>query len=335
MYEKFFYLKEKPFHITPDPKFLYAGKKHGAAIDLLRYGIDERKGFIMLTGEVGTGKTTLCRALLDKLSRKTETALILNPVLSRQELLTTIAEDFGIDAKGFTLKECLDAINRMLLNASAGGRNAVLIIDEAQVVGLDTLEMIRLLSNLETEKTKLLQIVLVGQPELKEKLKLPELRQLNQRITVRYELTPLDLNETRDYISNRLKVAGAGDAVRFEDASVRLIHAGSKGIPRMINIICDRSLTAAFVAGKMAVDIDCAGRAIDELKSDGVIPAPLRGHEGADCVVPPNPHVPDCPTVPYYMKLAPHIALSAFLLSVVAGIFLGPAILDLTIKGGP
>ena len=200
MYEKFFYLKENPFSITPDPKYLYLSKKHQEALDLLFFGVIEHKGFLMLSGEVGTGKTTLCRALLDKFNSKVKSALILNPLLSDAELIQTINEDFGLKMESSSLKKQIDTLNSFLIEQTKKGSNSAVIIDEAQNLSLKALEMVRLLSNLETEKTKLMQIILVGQPELREKLKLPELRQLNQRIVVRYHLGSLNFEETKAYI---------------------------------------------------------------------------------------------------------------------------------------
>ena len=191
MYEKYFYLNENPFHITPDPRFLYLSRKHQEAIDLLLYGIKERKGFLLLTGEVGTGKTTISRVILDRLKGGVDTALILNPIFTGFDLLRTINEDFGINVKSDSIKDHLDAFNAFLIERTHACGNVVVIIDEAQNLTPKALEMVRLLSNLETEKMKLLQIVLIGQPELREKLKLPELRQLNQRILVRYHLNPV------------------------------------------------------------------------------------------------------------------------------------------------
>src|SRR5574337_469502 len=214
MYEKFFYLKENPFHVTPDPRFLYLSRSHREAIDLMLFGIRERKGFILLIGEVGTGKTTLCRALLERLPRNTETALILNPVLSGKELLENITADFGIKAKGGSIKAHLDSLNVFLLKRASAGANAVVIIDEAQNLTPGALEMVRLLSNLETDRHKLIQILLVGQPEFKEMLSLDELRQLNQRIAVRCGLAPLDPKETGAYIQTRLNIAGGRESVR-------------------------------------------------------------------------------------------------------------------------
>lgn len=306
MYKNFFYLKEEPFHITPDPKFLYLSAKHSEAIDLMTFGINERKGFMLLSGEIGTGKTTLCRALLERLPKKTESALILNPVLSDYDLLSAITDDFGITVESDTVKGHIDSLNSFLLKTAAGGGNAVVIIDEAQNLAPKTLEMVRLLSNLETEKEKLLQIILVGQPELREKLEQHELKQLNQRIIVRYHLKPLDFSETDAYIKSRLHVAGGDRSVRFTDESVRDIFEASGGIPRMINIICDRALTAAFIEEKRVVDLGIADKAICELERDGYI----RDETGSG-----------------NFGYAPFIAVSAFLLSLLAGIFFGPLVL--------
>lgn len=307
MYEKFFYLNEKPFHITPDPKFLYLSRKHREAIDLLTFGITEKKGFILLTGEVGTGKTTLCRALLEKLPKKTESALILNPLLSELELLRTITADFGISVSGPTAKDHIDALNRFLLEAAAKGGTSVVIIDEAQNLSPSALEMVRLLSNLETEREKLLQIILAGQPELKERLGTQGLRQLNQRIIVRYQLDPLDLDETSAYITNRLFVAGGKGAVEFTREAIELIHKESGGIPRKINIVCDRALTAAFIDGKRKVGIDETRKAVDDLGKEGYLAIGAKDHE-------------------LYTMYAPHLAVSLFLVAFVIGVLWGPMV---------
>lgn len=271
MYEKFFYLKENPFNITPDPKFLYMSKKHQEALDLLFFGISQRKGFLMLSGEVGTGKTTICRALLEKLDSKVSSALIINPLLSDVELLKSINEDFGLKAETLTMKEQLDALNSFLVGKAKNAENAVVIMDEAQNLSPKALEMIRLLSNLETEKMKLLQIVLVGQPELRDKLKLPELRQLNQRIVVRCHLGSLNFEETKSYIFKRLTIAGGKGSVKFTATALKSIYEASSGIPRLINIVCDRTLTAAFVAGKRVIDDEIEKKAVDELDTDGTL----------------------------------------------------------------
>lgn len=308
MYERFFYLTEKPFHITPDPKFLYLGRAHSEAIELLSYGITDRKGFMLLTGEVGTGKTTLSRALLDRLPKGTDSALILNPMLSDTELLSTIVHDFGLRPSVTTPSAYIDCLNSFLLERYAAGGNAVVIIDEAQHLCQAAMEMVRLLSNLETAKEKLLQIILVGQPELKEKLKTRELRQLNQRIVIRYHLAPLDLGETVAYIHNRLEVAGGRGAVEFTALALKAAHRGSGGIPRMINIVCDRALTAAFVSEKRVIDETVMDLAMEELTVDGYIAAgPVAAFR--------------------YIEYTPYIAASMFLLALLAGIFWGPFVL--------
>ncbi len=315
MYEKYFYFKEKPFHITPDPKFLYLSRNHREAIDLMNFGIREKKGFIMLSGEVGTGKTTLCRALIDRLPAKVGTALILNPVLSGKELLKTIVADFGLKSHDRTLKGHMDCLNEFLLKSASAGGTAAIIIDEAQNLSTETLEMLRLLSNLETEKEKLLQIVLVGQPELRDKLGMPELRQLNQRVIVRHHLLPLDMEETDAYIRNRLFVAGGASTVRFTDDSVKAVYSASTGIPRMINIICDRALTAAFVLGKKTIAIESVEEAVDELRREGYI----------------RDAAPALPSESQYLRYLPHFAFSAFVISLIAGMFIGSLIIKNTL----
>ncbi|MBI5643924.1 MAG: AAA family ATPase [Deltaproteobacteria bacterium] len=315
MYEKFFYLKEKPFHITPDPKFLYLSKKHSEAIDILSFGIKERKGFILLTGEVGTGKTTVCRALLEKMPKNTGTALILNPVLSEHDLIKTITADFGIKVESGSVKEHLDRLNEFLLKKASSGGTSVVIIDEAQNLNTATLEMIRLLSNLETEKEKLLQIILVGQPELRDKLGLPELRQLNQRIIVRYHLNPLDGAETKAYIQNRLTVAGGTGNIDFKDQALSLVFDKSHGIPRMINIICDRALTAAFIAEKRVIDIQILRSALEDLLKEGYL------EPSEEALVPVAGRV--------YKNYIPHMAL-VFLIALIAGFYLGPEVYKAT-----
>jgi len=247
MYEEFYGLKEKPFNLTPDPRFFFLSENHRGAFEHLLYGIKEREGFILITGEVGAGKTTLCRALLNKLeSQSTDSALILNPMFSGQELLQCILSDFGIPSNGTTKKELLDELNQFLLNQQALNRNSILIIDEAQNLPLPVLEEIRILSNLETEKEKLLQIILMGQVELKETLSLPRLRQLNQRISIRYHLKPLAQEEMPRYIQHRLTVAGSSGDIHFAAGALREIYNYSQGIPRLINLACDRALLAGY-----------------------------------------------------------------------------------------
>jgi len=317
MYEKFFYLTENPFNITPDPRYLYLSSKHAEAIDLLLYGIKNKKGFIMLTGEVGTGKTTLCRAIMERLPVRTESALILNPMLSGTDLLRTITDDFGLRVEGESVKAHLDSLNGFLIKAAGSGCTAVVIIDEAQNLSAPTLEMIRMLTNLETEKEKLLQIVLIGQPELRTKLAAPGLRQLNQRITVRYDLTPLDYEETEAYIHNRLFIAGGGATVRFESDATRAVFGASLGIPRVINIVCDRVLTSAYIEESRKVDARIVERALEELRSEGFF---ATGRETS--------------AEPAYRRFLPHIAVSAFAASFTLGIFLAPVIEKMTSLAG-
>lgn len=267
MYETFFNLKEEPFGITPNPKFLFLSSKHEEALANLSYGIEKRKGFILITGEIGTGKTTICRALLNRL-KDVDTALILNPSLTEGGLLSSIVDDFGLTS-GRSLKEKIDTLNRFLLDRRKEGRNAVLIIDESQHLSLKALEMVRLLSNLETESEKLLQIVFMGQPELREKLESKELRQLNQRIVIRYHLNPLDCKETSDYIFHRLRVAGCShEHLGFTGSAIEKIYGHTGGYPRLINVLCDRVLTSAYVDNIRAIDKDTVVKAARDIKGD-------------------------------------------------------------------
>lgn len=269
MYEEFYGLKEKPFNLTPDPRFFFLSENHREAFEHLLYGIKEREGFILITGEVGTGKTTLCRALLDKIeSQATDSALILNPMFSGEELLQCILSDFGIQSQASTKKGLLDDLNRFLLNQQAAGRNSLLIIDEAQNLPLPVLEEIRILSNLETEKEKLLQIILMGQIELKEKLSLPRLRQLNQRISIRYHLQPLGKEEVPRYIHHRLTVAGSSGDIDFTSAALREIYHYSQGVPRLINLASDRALLAGYAAQSRKIERQTVIKGLKSLQGE-------------------------------------------------------------------
>ena len=265
MYAKHFHLEEPPFSIAPNPRYLYLSSKHREAMAHLLYGIGVGGGFVVLTGEVVTGKTTLSRCLLDQLPEDVEIALIFNPRLNSRELLSAICGELRIDhpAKA-SLKQLIDQLNRHLLAAHALGRRTIVLIDEAQNLRFDVLEQIRLLTNLETNQAKLLQIILVGQPELNEVLERPHLRQLAQRITARYHLNPLDLAETGDYIRHRLAVAGCRELV-FTPLAMRFIHRRSGGMPRLINLICDRALLGAYALGRHRVGWFVARRAAREL----------------------------------------------------------------------
>ena len=266
IYDKFFGLRAEPFGVTPDPRFLYMSKRHEDALAHLNFGISENKGFVMLTGEVGAGKTTLVRYLLDNMSSDTHTSLIINPMVDPLELLKLINHDFGVACSGNTQKDHLDALNNFLLEAFSKNEKAVLVIDEAQELSLESLEFIRLLSNLETNTKKLLQVILVGQPELKRIVSSEPLRQLDQRIAVRYHLGPLDLNDAVLYINHRLKIAGGG-MVTFPSGGIKLIYRYSHGIPRLINLACDRTLLLSYSEGRIKIETSTVKKAIKDLTS--------------------------------------------------------------------
>src|SRR2546421_2629375 len=254
--------------MTPNPRFLFFSAKHREAFNHLLYGIRERKGFVQLTGEVGAGKTTLCRAMLEKLDGKYATALILNPVLSPDELIKAIATEYGLPVNGLDRLETIAVINQFLLQQLERGQDTVLIIDEAQDLTDELLEQVRLLSNLETDNRKLLQIVLMGQPELRDRLNNPRLRQLRQRITVRFHLPPLNLAEVNQYIQHRLEIAGARGHPYFTQPALWRVYRYSQGIPRLLNAICDKALLAGFVHQQEKIDFSLVGRAVRELEGN-------------------------------------------------------------------
>jgi general secretion pathway protein A len=266
VYLEYYGLTEPPFDITPNPRFLFFSAKHREAFNHLLYGIKERKGFVQLTGEVGAGKTTLCRSLLSQLGKNFETALILNPVLDADQLVKAIAMEFGLNVKGLDRLETVAAMNEFLLGLADRQKDAVLIIDEAQDLTNELLEQVRLLSNLETYDRKLLQIVLMGQPELRDRLNDHRLRQLRQRITVRYHLRPLTLKEVGQYIQHRLDISGAKGAPYFTSAALWRIYRYSRGIPRLINAVCDKCCLAGFVRQSDQIDFKMVGLAIRELE---------------------------------------------------------------------
>ena len=278
MYKSFFGFNEHPFNLTPDPRYLYLSGHHREALDHLLYGIRERKGFIAITGGVGTGKTTLCRALLDHLDENTHSALIFSSFVSDIEILQSISREFGIPtpSESMTKNALMDAINDFLLRVFREDGNAVLLVDEAQNLSREVLEQIRMLSNLETEKDKLIQIVLVGQSELNDLLRTHSLRQLDDRITVRYHLKPLDRNDVRGYINHRLVVAGGQGDLRFTDGAFKRIYAYSSGNPRRINAVCDRALLLAYTAEKHTISAKMASSAILDIrgKTDAGATAP-------------------------------------------------------------
>ena len=263
MYQSFFGFSEMPFNITPDPRFLYLSPTHQEALQHLKYGVQERKGFICLIGEVGCGKTTLCRRFLNEIdTERFDTALILNPRVNETEMLKAILTELGEHTLGQSQPDLVVQMNRVLLERITRGRDIVLIIDEAQNLEFEVLEQIRLLSNLETDKQKLLQIVLMGQPELKDVLARPELRQLRQRILVHYELKPLQLRDTAHYIHHRLTLAGGQGRPSFTKWAIRSIHHASKGIPRLVNNFCDKALLSAYIRDSDEVSFWDVRRAI-------------------------------------------------------------------------
>jgi len=250
MYKEYFGLKEDPFSIAPDPQFLYMSDRHREALAHLIYGMKADSGFVLLTGEVGTGKTTVCRCLLGQIPENSEIAFILNPKLSVVELLATICDELGISYPqgSLSIKVFIDLINICLLDAHSQGKQTVLIIDEAQNLSVDVLEQIRLLTNLETDKRKLLQVIMLGQPELNRILGRSDLRQLAQRVTARYHLEPLSRNEMEGYLNHRLAVAGV-ERPLFPVKTVNKLYRLTGGVPRLINLLCDRALLGAYVKG--------------------------------------------------------------------------------------
>ena len=255
MYETFYGFREKPFHVTADPSFLYPSRQHQEALAHLLYGIRERLGFLLITGEVGTGKTTLCKAVLNELRGPARTALILQPTLSPAQLLRAILRDLGQETARGSRGELLQAIERFVIQQAESDHTCVVILDEAQGLSAASLEQVRLLSNVETQKAKLLQIVLIGQPELSQRLSADHrLRALDQRIAVRYHIQPLDEPEVSAYIQHRLRIAGAPAEVRFTDAATALIARSSGGVPRRINLLCDQALLAGFVKETRTID---------------------------------------------------------------------------------
>ena len=272
MYLEFLGLREKPFSITADPSFLYLSRKHREALSHMVYGIRERKGFVESTGEVGTGKTTLCKALLRQLDPTVRTALILQPQISELQLLQAIVQDFGMNPmRAGGRLSLFTQLNTFLLEQTDLGHNVVLVIDEAQNLPLRLLEQIRLLSNLETDKNKLIQIILVGQPQLRDKLATPSLEQLRQRIGVRYHMTALDKDEVATYIHHRLRVAGSDGRLDWLPDGLDEVYQCSRGIPRLINLICDRSLLACYVFRVRRVDAEIVRHSFQELSGQVLV----------------------------------------------------------------
>jgi general secretion pathway protein A len=269
VYNNFFGFKERPFQLVPNPAYLFLSRSHEEAIAHLNYALSHGDGFVELTGEVGTGKTTLCRAFLEDLDKDSEVAYIFNPQLSQLELLKTINDEFGISSEADNTKDLIDTLNSFLMEKKSQKKNVILLVDEAQNLNKEVLEQLRLLSNLETNTSKLLQIILVGQPELQTILDSYDLRQLRQRITLSWYLTPLSRKETKAYIRHRVNIASKKTEDKFTQSAYDLIYKYSGGIPRLINIVCDRALLTAFGDNRRKVTGSIAGSAIRELKSRG------------------------------------------------------------------
>ncbi len=279
MYARFFGLRQQPFSIAPDPRYLYMSERHREALAHLLYGVRGGGGFVLLTGEIGAGKTTVCRCFLEQIPKRCNVAYIFNPKQTVTELLRSVCDEFRIPRRpeGATVKDYVDALNEFLLHTHSVGQTSVLIIDEAQNLSADVLEQLRLLTNLETNERKLLQIVLIGQPELRTMLARPELEQLAQRVIARFHLQALTPKETVQYIRHRLAVAGMNRPLPFERDALKRIHQLSRGVPRRINLLCDRALLGAYAGNKPAVDAAIVDKAAAEVFDGTLPPEPMPG----------------------------------------------------------
>ena len=304
MYERFYQLRNRPFALSPDPDFLYPSRVHREALDYLRFGIEGHAGFVVVTGEIGSGKTTLLQVLLRSLDGQTTVIRIVNTLLNGAELLEAMLLDLGVRSLPMSKPAMVRELARLLISERAHGRRVVAIIDEAQNLSLAALEELRMLSNLETEKSKLIQIVLVGQPDLRTSLDLPSLEQLRQRVTVRYHLGPLDAAETAAYINHRLARAAAAAPLEFSRAVTDLVHARSGGMPRMINVICDAALLVGYAENVRAIDVPLMQMAISELEASTVLrrkdaTAPeATAAQGAPAIEQGAPAIREHPTLP-------------------------------------
>jgi len=273
MYEKYYNLRERPFALSPDPDYLYLSRVHSEALDSLRYGIESRAGFIIVTGEIGAGKTTLLQTLLQRLDNRTTVARVVNTTLDPRELLEAIALDFGLDTTGKSKPVLLRDLGNFLVNQRAQGKRPLLVIDEAQNLSTAALEEVRLLSNLETEKSKLLQIVLAGQPGLRDTIGSPQLEQFRQRVAVSYHLMPLDEPDTAAYINYRLAHAALGEPPSFPLETAAMVHRASGGVPRIVNVICDAALVFGYAEERPRIDPQLLQEVLVELKATGVLPS--------------------------------------------------------------
>src|SRR5213083_2327904 len=285
MYERFYRLRERPFALTPDPDYLYPSRGHQEALSYLRYGIETHAGFVVVTGAIGSGKTTVLQTLFRGLDTHTTVARVMNTLLDPRELLESAMIDVGLDATGKSKPQMLKEFGEFLVRERSAGRSVLLAIDEAQNLTLPSLEEIRMLSNLETEKSKLVQIILIGQPDLRDKLDRPELEQLRQRITVSYHLQPLDADETANYINHRLRRAALGAPMEFPREATDLIHLRSRGVPRVINVICDAALVFGYAEERRIINRAVVSDVLSELETTGVLPPPAE----APAAVPDEP----------------------------------------------
>jgi general secretion pathway protein A len=290
MYERFYNLRERPFSLSPDPDYLYPSRVHREALSYLRYGIEGHAGFIVITGEIGSGKTTLLQAALRGLDRQTSVSRLVNTMLDARELIEAVMLDFGLEpGQGRSKPHLLRDLARYLVDQRGAGRLALLVIDEAQNLSLPALEEVRMLSNLETEKSKLIQIVLIGQPNLRDVLGRPELEQLRQRVTVRYHLESLDSEETCAYVNHRLRRAAIGAPLEFSRDVTDLIHLHSQGLPRKINVIADAVLLFGYGEERHTIDVDLTHEVLEELEATGVISPPPFPTSSSIAVEPPTP----------------------------------------------
>jgi putative secretion ATPase (PEP-CTERM system associated) len=288
MYERFYRLRERPFALTPDPDYLYPSKVHSEALGYLRYGIESHAGFVVITGAIGSGKTTLLQTLIRNVDNRTTVARVMNTLLDPRELIEAAMIDLGLDPSGMSKPAMLKAFGEFLVNERAAGRMVLLVIDEAQNLSLPALEEIRMLSNMETEKSKLIQIILIGQPDLRDKLARPELEQLRQRITVSHHLGPLDAEETARYINHRLARASIGAPLEFPRGVTDRIHDRSGGIPRLINVIADATLVFGYGEERCEIDDALIKEVIVDLDATGVLGLPPQP-ERNESVVPADP----------------------------------------------
>ena len=310
MYERFYRLRERPFALTPDPDYLYPSRVHKEALGYLRYGIETQAGFVVITGAIGSGKTTLLQTLLRGLDSQTTVARVMNTLLDPRELLEAAMIDVGLDATGKTKPIMLKEFGEFLVNERSAGRLVLLVIDEAQNLSLPALEEIRMLSNLETEKSKLLQIILIGQPDLRDKLDRPELEQLRQRITVSYHLEPLDADETAHYINHRLARASIGAPLEFDRPVTDRIHARSGGVPRIINVIGDATLVFGYGEERSEIDASLIDDVIADLDSTSVL-GPRSSPERHASVVPAHPAAAAAMQTATQVRLKPDATESA------------------------